>query len=111
VGKGERTGRTQAILVLGMHRSGTSALAGVLGLCGATLPRDLLETNEYNSRGYWEPALVVKVHDELLCSMGSSFDDVGALKPGWESSAAAAGFGRRLAEALEASYGPGPFGS
>lgn len=31
-----------ALIVLGMHRSGTSALAGVLGHLGAALPQDLM---------------------------------------------------------------------
>jgi hypothetical protein len=95
----------RAILILGMHRSGTSALARVLGLCGGTLPADILVPNEYNATGYWEPAAVVALHDELLRSAGSSFDDVGVPEPGWLASVATSPFVERLAQALEGAYG------
>jgi hypothetical protein len=98
----------QAILILGMHRSGTSALARVLGLCGGTLPRDTWSPDEHNTTGYWEPAPIVTLHDEILRSADSSFDDVGVPRPGWHSSVAASGFGERLAEALESAYGNAP---
>ena len=98
----------RAILILGMHRSGTSALARVLGLCGGTLPRDTWSPDEHNATGYWEPATVVALHDELLRSSDSSFDDVGVPEPGWFSSVAASSFGERLAEALEGAYGKEP---
>jgi GT2 family glycosyltransferase len=39
----KRERRKRAILVLGMHRSGTSALTRVLNLCGADLPKNLMQ--------------------------------------------------------------------
>ena len=47
--------KRRAIIVLGMHRSGTSALAGVLGLLGARLPARQLPANFANPKGYFEP--------------------------------------------------------
>jgi hypothetical protein len=41
--RAEPTGRRHAILVLGMHRSGTSTLTRLLGLFGADLPKRLME--------------------------------------------------------------------
>ena len=40
-----------SLIVLGMHRSGTSALAGVLGHLGAALPQDLMAPSDMNAKG------------------------------------------------------------
>ena len=63
------------ILVLGMGRSGTSAIARVLALCGAALPNSLLSPNEGNPRGYWEPLEALQINDEFLASYASSWYD------------------------------------
>ena len=42
----------RALLVLGMHRSGTSALARVLSLRGASLPATLMAPNRGNPSGF-----------------------------------------------------------
>lgn len=58
--------------VLGMHRSGTSVVAGVvdrLGLDGG--PRaSMLAADRFNSDGYWEQRPVVEWHDRVLASLG-----------------------------------------
>lgn len=64
-----------AIFVLGMHRSGSSAVARVLGLCGASLPQKLVEANQGNPRGYWEPLEALNLNEEFLLQQGSSWDD------------------------------------
>ncbi|WP_440958858.1 glycosyltransferase [Oceanicaulis sp. LC35] len=63
-----------AIMVLGMHRSGTSALTRVLNLLGADLPEDLVPANAYNKSGYWEPSDVVALNDGWLSKAGASWD-------------------------------------
>jgi hypothetical protein len=64
----------QALVVLGMHRSGTSAVARVLSLLGATLPRELMPAHEDNVTGYWEPRRVVQFNNRLLRSIGQGWD-------------------------------------
>ena len=64
-----------AILVLGMHRSGTSALARLIGHLGAGLPADAIEAHADNARGYWESAAIVKAGDQLLRVARSSWFD------------------------------------
>ena len=61
----------RAILIVGMHRSGTSATAGMLHHLGVQLGSNLLPANEYNLTGYWEHVDIVAVHDELLQALGS----------------------------------------
>jgi len=49
----------QAIIILGMHRSGTSALTRVLNLLGMELGQPLLPPHPTNETGFWEHATVV----------------------------------------------------
>lgn len=69
------TGRRQAILVLGMHRSGTSAVAGMLADYGASLPADLMAAQPMNPKGFAESESISRLDDELMRSLGSSWFD------------------------------------
>jgi hypothetical protein len=62
------------LLVLGMHRSGTSSFVGLAARLGAALGSDLLEANEFNPRGYGEHRRVVEIHDRFLGSQGLAWD-------------------------------------
>jgi len=63
------------ILVLGMHRSGTSMLTRVMNIAGAALPSSLMEANFANEAGYWESNHLMRYNDRLLEKMGSSWQD------------------------------------
>ncbi|MEZ5946302.1 MAG: hypothetical protein R3C13_01460 [Hyphomonas sp.] len=65
----------KCLLVLGMHRSGTSALTRCLGLLGADLPLRLMPGGDSNSKGHWEPELIAQVNDHLLSELNSRWDD------------------------------------
>ena len=78
-----------AILIVGMHRSGTSALAGIVGKLGVPLGDRLLAPGSDNPKGYWEHQDVVALHERLLNRLGSRWDDVRALPDGWLESEAA----------------------
>lgn len=69
------TAKPQCLLVLGMHRSGTSALARLLALAGAKLPRRLMAAGPGNEKGHWEPQVLVTYFDQLLAEAGSSWHD------------------------------------
>jgi len=58
-----------------MHRSGTSALAGLINSLGISAPGELLPASETNRLGYFEPKEVVELHDNLLASAGSGWAD------------------------------------
>lgn len=64
-----------AFVVLGMHRSGTSSVAGALARLGPKPPLTLLEPSEDNPRGFWESPHVVEVNDQLLQAGGSYWRD------------------------------------
>src|SRR5438046_6776105 len=70
------TGFTRrALVVAGMHRSGTSAVSRIVNLLGADLPRQLIPPNPTNRSGHWEPIQIANAHDALFASIGISWDD------------------------------------
>ena len=73
-----KPGERQAILILGMHRSGTSAVAGVAHLLGAEPPRHMIPAAADNPSGFFEAFSVLGVNDWILKAGGSSwFDSLG----------------------------------
>jgi hypothetical protein len=61
-----------AILVSGMHRSGTSALTRAISLLGAALPDHLIEGRVGdNEPGFWEGRAVVDLNQQILDAAGS----------------------------------------
>lgn len=67
------------LFILGMHRSGTSALAGSLEIVGGAVPARRVPAEAYNPKGHFEPADVVDANDALLRRLGrtwSSFSPV-----------------------------------
>jgi glycosyltransferase involved in cell wall biosynthesis/GT2 family glycosyltransferase len=75
--------RATALLVLGMHRSGTSALARVCNLLGAQLGDNLLPPASDNEAGFWEQREIQVIHDNLLHALGSKWDDHRRMPDGW----------------------------
>lgn len=67
--------RPLALFVLGMSRSGTSALTRVLSLCGASLPAGMMGADVSNQRGYWEPRASLLMNREILERRGSAWWD------------------------------------
>lgn len=63
------------IFILGVGRSGTSAVTRILSLCGAALPNRLLRPGPGNPTGYWEPQSALKYNDQFMQVIGSSYHD------------------------------------
>lgn len=82
----------QIVLVCGMHRSGTSALARVCNLLGGALPQPLVEPAVGNELGHWEPAEVVAMNDRALLSAGGDVNSVYPTDPDWLRSQSAKAF-------------------
>lgn len=94
-----------AILVLGMHRSGTSALTRVLNLCGVDLGTRLMPPAEGNNElGFWEHVDAVEIHERLLTQLGRSWSDARSLPPGWLESPAAATAVARIKALVHAEF-------
>ncbi len=73
---GLRDGQPDGVVVLGMHRSGTSAVAGFLAKAGfyAGTEADLLPAAEDNPKGFFERADVNALNDGLLAELGGAWD-------------------------------------
>jgi len=65
-----------ALLVLGMHRSGTSALTGTLGLLDIYLGSELMQADVANEKGYFENNILYTINEKLLAQIQSSWDDL-----------------------------------
>ena len=94
-----------AVVVLGMHRSGTSAVTGVLGQMGCDLPQDLMGPAEINTRGFFESNRITGLNDELLASAGFSWFSFPRFPVGWFASPKADEFLERAAEVIGAEFG------
>ena len=99
----------RAILVLGMHRSGTSAITRVLSLLGADLPSELLEpVPGVNESGFWESAKLVRIHDRLLEAAGSAWDDPREFPAEFFETAEGAAFSDEILGVLEEDFSNSP---
>ena len=77
------------IVVLGMHRSGTSALTGLLANLGFSTCKNMMPATQANPKGYFECIDITVIHDELLKELGSFWYDVRFLPKEWLTSEAA----------------------
>jgi O-antigen biosynthesis protein len=72
------------VMIAGMHRSGTSALARVVNLLGADITNEPIPAIAGdNDRGFWESMELNGVHARLLRELGSSWDDPLPLPDHW----------------------------
>jgi len=76
-----------AIIVVGMHRSGTSALASAIEAFGFSTgqPTGLLAPDEHNRRGYFEQRAIVDLNDEILDHLGGSALEPRVLGEDWRA--------------------------
>lgn len=90
------------LIVLGMHRSGTSVLARLLNLMGAYFGPEGMSTgaNQENPRGFWERRDVRELNDMVLHSAGCDWNRVAALDLGAVPADVAADFRKRAADIL-----------
>lgn len=80
---GRLAGPSPQALVLGMHRSGTSALTSLLDRMGfyAGPDESLMPADDHNARGYWELGELQAFNERLLSALGASWMDVLDLDP------------------------------
>ena len=86
-----------ALIILGMHRSGTSLLTGLLSQVGVKMGKRLYAPQKgVNEKGFWEHEDIVDTHDELLLNLGSQWDDLLPLRDRWWEDQAIQPFVARL---------------
>ncbi len=97
-----------ALLVLGMHRSGTSAMTRVLNLLGVALGDDLMPPGPDNPLGFWEHQGIVSVHEALLGALDRRWDDPRPMPEGWLDTDAAREAGEAIAAILQRDFAAAP---
>jgi hypothetical protein len=65
----------RCVMILGMHRSGTSMLAGTLAAAGVHLGRVLDAPFPLNPTGLQEPEALVWMHEHLLAANGGAWHE------------------------------------
>jgi len=83
-----------------MHRSGTSALARLLGRLGGELPAHLMPPGPDNPEGYFESQAIYVLNEQLLAHLDSGWDDLRPFPEPWLASDEATRWIDGLAEAL-----------
>lgn len=71
------------IIVLGMHRAGTSAITRLINLMGASLGPEaqLLPATPDNPKGYWERIDVLQLHEWVLEQLNADWHLVASVDP------------------------------
>src|SRR5262249_50757363 len=99
----------QAVLVLGMHRSGTSAVARLANLLGTDLPKNILPIGIGNELGHFEPARAVSLNEEMLQSAGSSWSSLFDVHPTWFQSIKAKHYIEQVRILIDREFESSPF--
>lgn len=85
-------GKTPVVVVLGMHRSGTSVGMSVLSSLGVDCGEDLIPAGRSNLAGFWEHAEIVAVQEKLLARLDRVWHGPHGTFPlpdGWQDTQAA----------------------
>jgi hypothetical protein len=95
---------SRAIMVLGMHRNGTSVLTRGLNALGVHLGTDFLEANYANPTGYWENRVIVDINDRVLESLGMTWNSISIIRNGEWKDPALESLSREAAEYLKGHF-------
>ena len=101
-------GDSLAVLIVGMHRSGTSAVSGVLTKLGVATPESLHPADEHNPRGYFEPRRIIDFHESLFAQLGSPSNDPLPLSYDWLDSPVGRAAVDQLADILDEEFAGRP---
>lgn len=92
------------LVILGMHRSGTSALSGVLNILGMSLGQQMMRSNEYNPKGYFENQPIVDLNDRIMDRLGFAWDDPFPFPENWQQQDFLAVYQHQFVEILESEF-------
>ncbi len=73
------------LVVLGMHRSGTSMLMRLCNLLGVHVGGKLIDAREDNARGFWEHEEIVALDEKVFRLFSLNSQDVLPFPPEWQS--------------------------
>jgi hypothetical protein len=97
------------LLILGMHRSGTSALSGALCKLGGGAPKTLYGAFPSNLKGHWESEVIFRFNDRMLEARGRHWNDWRAVPGMGDYPECSAAEMAEAVELLESEYGDARF--
>ena len=98
------TTKANLVIVLGMHRSGTSALTGLLHRLGFRLGDRLLEASTANEKGYFESVDILLKNEVIFSLLNSSWYEPLPLPDEWWTRPELESIKRDIAELLEQQF-------
>lgn len=95
----------QVLIVIGMHRSGTSATTGALQCLGVQLGEKLYSGHQnINAKGYFEHSDIADTNEEILLRLGASWDDVLLKDDAWWSRAELRPFAEKIRQYIRRDF-------
>ncbi len=88
-----------------MHRSGTSALAGVLSEAGVYFGKSIVAAAHDNTKGFFENYKIQDLNDAILSHIGKTWDSVDLLPDKWWTGDAMRGFLPQAKRIIKKEYG------
>ena len=106
---GDLTARQgHVVLVLGIARSGTSAVSGVLSRLGVDFGTGLKPADALNPKGFYEDFEISRLNQRVLAALGRTWSDAQPLPKGWCETGFAAKARADLAALIVHSFGDAP---
>jgi len=78
---GTRHIRQTVVLILGMHRSGTSLLSGLINALGVSVGESLHPADIHNPAGYFEDRECVDIQERMLRALGQPWSEENGMLP------------------------------
>ena len=105
-GKDTATVKPKAIGIIGMHRSGTSAVARAVNLLGVYLgeEKDLMKPGPDNPEGYWERTDICRLQDRMLDGLKKKWHTVSPPSGGWHKAEGMRPFRDELIELINRDF-------
>lgn len=94
------------VYVVGMHRSGTSAVTGMLAQLGLSVPagEDALRPTRTNERGHFESKSLIRFNNRLLVQLGGTWSAPPLPVAGWEHTDALASWRAEASDAFAGAF-------
>ncbi len=98
----------RCIVILGAHRSGTSAMARMVNLLGVGLGQEFVPAGPDNPTGYWEHLIVYNNHERILNGLGRVWHSLTPLPENWWLDEAIKPYQNRLLAVLRREFSKVP---
>lgn len=97
--------RQKAIIVVGMHRSGASALSGLLSILGVDFGSQLVTEHLDNPKSVQRSQDIIGVHDRLLSALNLTWNDLDPFPDNWWTDKSVRPFQEELSSIIGRDFG------